>query len=1503
MEKFGYGLVLVCFAVAVFILMGTASAETWVVDDDYVNGTVDFTSIQAAVDEASAGDTIEVRSGTYVENVDVNKRLTLIGDGADVVTVQSGDILDHAFEVTADYVNISGFKVTGTGTTYETKAGFYLGGADHCNISNNDASDNHYGIYLESSSDNTLTNNNASKNHYGIQLKHSSNNNTLSKNTISGNTVLENTTSSYDNGIYLESSSNNTLTENTASENHVGISLLSSSNNTLLNNNASSNNNYGIYLYNSSDNTLMNNNASSNKDYGIYLSESSNDTLSKNTASSNNDDGIKLYNSNNNMLTNNTASNNTWDLYVEGSESAFRDNTLNGTTISFTYEGDVSLKGVGSPAPDPAGWNTIDRFINVTNKSAGAWIFLNFSYSGSDLSGLDESSLKVWKHNGTNWIEDGWNKTRYLDTEGNVIGVNTTSFSVFAPAALAAAAYIPPDPAGLANTTGIHGVNYTWSAGTGNVTDSYNVSMNETWTNGTTDTFRNVSVAPGGWANITVFAFNASGTGTLSSGSISGNVQAAPPIIHVNQTGWRRDSGAFNASETPIQAAIDSATDGDTICVWNGSYSENVNVPKRLTLRGEGADVVTLTAADADADVFNVTEDYVNISGFTVTGATSWLKAGVYLNGADYCNISDTNASKNNHGIYSNSSSYNLLVNNTFLGNYKGVYLHSSNNNMITANIANSNDGWGILIDGSSNNTLTNNTISENDCNFDIGAWRLSDYVQNIDASNTVDGKPIYYWVNQQNQQIPNDAGYVGVVNSTNITVKDLTLINNGQGVLFVHTSNSRIENVNAANNTYGIRLKSSNDNRLTDNTVVSDNWCGIYLSDSSNNMLSSNTVSDNAWSDLYIKNSESAFSNNTLSGTTISFTYEGDVSLKGVGSPADDPAGWNTIGKFISATNQSAGAWIFLNFSYSGSDLSGLDESSLKVWKHNGTNWIEDGWNKTRYLDTEGNVIGVNTTSFSVFAPAALAAAAYIPPDPAGLANTTGIHGVNYTWSAGTGNVTDSYNVSMNETWTNGTTETFRNVSVASGGWANITVFAYNASGTGTLSLESISGNVQAAPPIIYVNQTGWWRDGGAFNANGTTIQAAIDSATDGDTIYVWNGSYSENVNVPKRLTLHGESADVVALTAADADADVFNVTMDYVNISGFTVKGASESAGIYLGGDADYCNLSGNTITNNYHGVHITSNATGNIINFNNIVGNSPSGYGLYNENSSVNATCNWWGDVSGPSGAGNGTGDAIYANIDYAPWLDSPYPEGDPIYFTNATEVTVNGTAEIDALAVADTDVMISTTAPVNVTIGNYSRNPGEAFDGEDVEKYIDVHVNNTTRVTRIQIRLYYTDPEIKDLYEDTLKMYWWNGSEWLNCSDSGVNITNVGNYSGYVWANITSDTIPSLSNLSGLPLIAGGRRRPPPLAPRSRGRGTYPVLTPTPPTPTPTSTATPTSASTPEAPTTPTPPSSVPSTSSPSPTSTSQFHTEQYIPLAIAMVAVVASAVYLILRRRK
>jgi pectin methylesterase-like acyl-CoA thioesterase len=63
-------------------------------------------------------------------------------------------------------------------------------------------------------------------------------------------------------------------------------------------------------------------------------------------------------------------------------------------------------------------------------------------------------------------------------------------------------------------------------------------------------------------------------------------VQASPTNIEVNETGWwwGGESGTFNASSTPIQHAIDNASEGDTIFVHKGTYNKSITIDKPLTL-------------------------------------------------------------------------------------------------------------------------------------------------------------------------------------------------------------------------------------------------------------------------------------------------------------------------------------------------------------------------------------------------------------------------------------------------------------------------------------------------------------------------------------------------------------------------------------------------------------------------------------------------------------------------------------------------------------------------------------------------------------------------------------------------------------------------------------------------------------------------------------------------------------------------------------------------------
>jgi len=95
-----------------------------------------------------------VRDGTYIENIGVNKSLTIRSEnGPDSTIVRAEDPGYDVFNVTADPVAISGFTAEG-GTGAVGIALFY---ADYCNISDNHCLDNtNTGIYLSYSSDNRI---------------------------------------------------------------------------------------------------------------------------------------------------------------------------------------------------------------------------------------------------------------------------------------------------------------------------------------------------------------------------------------------------------------------------------------------------------------------------------------------------------------------------------------------------------------------------------------------------------------------------------------------------------------------------------------------------------------------------------------------------------------------------------------------------------------------------------------------------------------------------------------------------------------------------------------------------------------------------------------------------------------------------------------------------------------------------------------------------------------------------------------------------------------------------------------------------------------------------------------------------------------------------------------------------------------------------------------------------------------------------------------------------
>ena len=136
----------------IFVLLfaGTVSAATLTVDD---SGGAGYTSIQAAINATSTGDTILVYSGTYAEQVAVNKQLILIGvDNGGGKPIISGGV--NVVTLSVNGITLDGFVVTNGNT------GVYITSSNN-KVKNNTIQSNigvagghGYGIYIGSGTTN-----------------------------------------------------------------------------------------------------------------------------------------------------------------------------------------------------------------------------------------------------------------------------------------------------------------------------------------------------------------------------------------------------------------------------------------------------------------------------------------------------------------------------------------------------------------------------------------------------------------------------------------------------------------------------------------------------------------------------------------------------------------------------------------------------------------------------------------------------------------------------------------------------------------------------------------------------------------------------------------------------------------------------------------------------------------------------------------------------------------------------------------------------------------------------------------------------------------------------------------------------------------------------------------------------------------------------------------------------------------------------------------------------
>jgi len=378
---------------------------------------------------------------------------------------------------------------------------------------------------------------------------------------------------------------------------------------------------------------------------------------------------------------------------------------------------------------------------------------------------------------------------------------------------------------------------------------------------------------------------------------------------------WLYVGGSGPGNYTRIQDAIDNASDGDTILVYSGTYNESLAINKSLYLIGIGNPLIHSTVSTS----VMVTANGCSLSNFSFrTDGSLW---GIRLfsnnNSIINCSVlestrdldlvsSSNNIISNNHfcggwiGIVLSGSSNNTIINNNVHSHvygeirledeshnnfvYNNEFSYSditegivneggSSNNILSGNNVSSNRHGGIKIVSGENLTMVGNRLTNNGLLLNVPLETLSYYTI---ENNTINGRPIYVYINKVGLNVPLNAGQVFLYNCTNCSIVNLNISEVDPGISLISSSHNTITGNNVSSSTgwgnagYGILLSESHNNSISNNNV-SKYFGQIYLSSSNNNKMSNNSLGSGG-DGIYLWKG----SNNIIQGNII-FNQGGD--------------------------------------------------------------------------------------------------------------------------------------------------------------------------------------------------------------------------------------------------------------------------------------------------------------------------------------------------------------------------------------------------------------------------------------------------------------------------------------------------------------------------------------------------------------------------------------------------------------------------------------------------
>jgi len=980
------------------------------------SGGGDYTHIRWAIDNASEGDTVYVEAGTYNENIVIRKAVELIGAGENK-TIIKGNWINGIVMIMTDGVHISGFTITDTNADPDYSRGIGFWEVNGCWIENNVFTDSSSGISLDESSNNTIYDNIFFNNDYGIH-SNSANNNTIFENIFlnstygismyeSNNNIVNDNLYNNNNyfGILTSGSKNNTISNNSFMSDgsyirQTGISISGGQNNTISKNIFQTNNIYEISIESSTHNIIAGNEmmkngisftGSSKEDwathsidklntvnskpviyiknsvggivpkgagqiilancsavivenrnlserlYGLQVGFSSNNTITNNTASNNYLSGIYIYGSEGNIISNNTCNSNGENgIRLSGSGNHLINNNCNSNGRS-----GITVGGTG---------NNISNNICSFNKWEGIniWGDENTIYNnkcnsnignGIELSRVDYNTIT---NNTCLYNENG---IELSGSERNILYKNTCNLNFQSAFSL------------------------NWESHDNTLDDNY--ASNNSEAISLTSSKRNTLVnnimegcgiyINGNWDSIEFW-----NTQNIDNSNL---VNEKPVRYLKNETGGTvpPDAGqVILANCTGI--TVENQNVGNATVGIGVYYSRNNSILNNTCSNNRWYGI----------KFFNSSNNLVKDNIVTLNN-----RSGIHLSQKSENNTIDHNTCDSNHiyGINIDGSrdecNNNTIINNTCLNAPWGISIYDSKNNIISSNIIHNNSRDGINLRYATDNMLTNNNLTMNSIHIwgnSLDQWNT----HIIDITNKVNGKPVYYWKNVRNENMPEGAGQIILANCSGVNIENLEISNTSTGILLGFSQYNTIANNNCKNNFIGIELTESSNNYIHYNTANENKNVGISIDyDSDGNIISENSFNDNlggglsCWDSSSNRITKNNFFSNVYSGiyysgefgsieyNNISNNYYGIYIEQNTNSLmiVENDISYNeNLGLYINKFSNNDNLIHHNNFVNNNNDgIQALDNGTNNVWN---TNTEGNYWSDWTGPDTDGNGI-----------------------------------------------------------------------------------------------------------------------------------------------------------------------------------------------------------------------------------------------------------------------------------------------------------------------------------------------------------------------------------------------------------------------------------------------------------------------------------------------------------------------------------------------------------------